>query len=208
MSKIFKNIKISVAITIIFSVTALIISIRSCQISKKSVDLADEANRIAVAVAKPSLLLEAKKFKDGSFIRVIRDSDTTATIEFDSRVQNNSNITVRNITLPNIMAFYQFKVSDSMKVVCPFNKAYLAPNQEFDITISVKIASSAIDSFDDYLIGIEQNRNSFRLRIQVIFISDIEKDKEYSVYTIYEIYNNKAILIESETTSKVIDCGY
>ena len=134
-TKIPKNIKISVIITTIISVIAIIISIRNCQISKKSSDSAEEANRIAIASIKPILILEAHKFEDGSFLRINIDSDTRGTVDVDFRIKNNSPVAVKNVRIPELVFFDETKLSDSVYVLNPTQRTLIAPEQEIFITL-------------------------------------------------------------------------
>ena len=206
-AKISNNIKISVIITIIISLVAIIISIRSCQISSKSSDSADEANRIAVAVAKPTLALDVNKFEDGSFIQVEKKSESRAIITFDFNIQNTGNIGIKNIRLPKVIAFDKAKPVDDFYMKNLSEKSYLAPGKGHNIAIQTDIGMVDLGTIDNYLERIEQNRISFKHRMQVIFVSDLEPNIEYSVYALYEIYKNEVIIIESGTTNSPIESG-
>lgn len=174
-------------ITVLVSVIALIISIKSYEVSKRQFL---EENR-------PHLLIEPISFKEtDSYFKIERNSDKVK-VNIQYRLINIGNSIAKNIITPNHAKFIK---QDEIKDVIFSKKTpiSLGPNQKINVTVWIMFKADGTASIDEFIDSYYSGERQITHEFPVTYFTELNPSLTYHTVVEHKIHTDHATILKSE----------
>lgn len=188
-------------VSVLIAFIALIISVKSCSLSKESNKIAKEAflnskNSFNIE-QRPRLTLTPKRFKDNDTFIKISNTDTTLIFECQLEMKNVGKVPAKSITLPKAFAT-GIKIPSGTPIAITLPPVIaLAPNDHLNIRCRVTLGLTKPD-IEATLKNWESPDKSITLQVPCSYSSELDQSVTYETKVAVKFYKNEVVVLKYE----------
>lgn len=195
------------ALSILISIIALFIGIRSCSISNGALEENKKANKIsneALQLAKISFELEHRPFirinpatfKENNAYFKISDNEKELIIELNIMIENKGKIPAKEIHIKEDA--YNSRLGSIPSTFTRPKDLSIPPDDEYCIVFQLKLQKKLYKKSSSNAINdLTSGKGSILIPLDISYMSDLDITKKYRSYTSYEFRYKEAKILDS-----------
>lgn len=188
-------------ISCLVAIFALIVSVRSCGLSKESNKTAKEAlltsKNYFIIEQRPRLILTPKRFKDNNSFVKISNTDTSLTFECQLEVKNVGKVPAKKISLPKAIATNVKMLSGAPVSFTLPPEVTLAPNDHINMCCRSTFGLTKQDIEATLKIWESPDAN-MTLQIPCFYSSELDPSVRYKTKVALKFYKNEVKILKYE----------
>jgi hypothetical protein len=189
-------------VVVITAVISIIISIKSCKISQKANDAAENAIEISrhqfIQKNRPYIVIEAEKYDDGQYW-TLEQKGATVIAESNFKFMNVGNVAAVNIHFPDAAQVISRGPLKELKFIKTADNLSVGPNGSFHMKLKASLEKDSLEEATKELEFLKSDAsNGYTHGISIIYENGIDLSQKYQTTICYRIHNDNAFLLKSE----------